>query len=332
MKKILVLGMGFLILTGGMAACAPGDTSVTPKVISMRVAYPSIPDFEDIPSLIAFEQLVAKGYAMLPIFFAQPELAAEAVSRGDAEFSAGSARTYLAAIQKGAPLKVIAEQAANSWSVLSVLDIKACQDLSGKRLAIHSEGAVSTAMLNAWLKDKCPTAKPDILIIPGSENRAAALLAGQIDASPVELADAVSIDQKAAGRFRVLTNFSKDLPWLKTTIYVVNTKFARENPKAVQDFLAAILSVHRQIADNPKFIEEQAPKYLPGLDKKVLPAIAKAHLEAKVWDVNGGMTEEGLKRSIDFWVATKSIPEGLDVKASGDFSFLDAVLKELSKR
>ena len=72
--------------------------------------------------------------------------------------------------------------------------IKTPKDLDGKKLALHSEGAVSTAMVKNWVNTKCPGTKPNYVIIAGSDNRLAAMLANQIEASPVELGDAVTLD------------------------------------------------------------------------------------------------------------------------------------------
>ena len=83
---------------------------------------------------------------------------------------------------------------ANDWSVLAKADIVHCADLDQRRMAIHSECSVSAAMLRAYIEKTCPGTEPEYLIIPGSENRASALLVGEIDAAPVELIDAVRIN------------------------------------------------------------------------------------------------------------------------------------------
>ena len=152
MKKrdALVLGMLFLAVTGTILTVACGPTPA-PKVLKIRVAYPSEVAFGDVPSLMAWDKLADKGYAVLPIFFAAPELSTEAVSRGDAEIGTGATRTTFSAIAKGAKIKLIVDESANEWSVVAGKSIKECKDLDGKRVAIHSEGAISTMMLKTWV-------------------------------------------------------------------------------------------------------------------------------------------------------------------------------------
>ncbi len=307
---------------------APSPKPEAKAPATLRVAYPSQADFEDVPSLIAAERLSARGYKVETTFFAQPELAIEAITRGSADIGNGSARTYLKAIQKGAPIKVIAEQAGNSWSILAVRSIRACADLDGKRLAIHSEGAVSTAMLRAYLQKQCPQAKPNMVIIPGSENRAAALLAGQIDATPAELADVVQVLAKRPDDFHVMANFAKDVPELKATLLYASTRIIAEAPTAVQDYVETVVQVHRDINRNPKLLEEAAPKYL-SIPKELLPDVVKAHMAANAFDPNGGLSSAAMEFSIKFFTETGDLDPGLTVSQATDLSFLEKSLAKL---
>jgi NitT/TauT family transport system substrate-binding protein len=313
-------------------AAAPAVPAPKPaaKGVKIRVAYPSQADFEDIPTLLAVDRLSGMGYSVETTFFAQPELAVEAMSRGDAEIGNGAARTYLKAIQKGAPIRVIGEQAGNNWSVLAVKAITKCADLDGKRLAIHSEGAVSTAMLRAYLQKQCPQAKPNFAVIPGSENRAAALLAGQIDATPAELADAVQVLSKRGNDFHVIANFAKDVPELKATLLYVNSNFATANPQAVQDYMEAVIGVHRDVNKNPKMLEEAAPKFLT-IEKEMLPLITKAHMDANAFDPNGGLTAQAMTFSINFFTEAKDLDPGLTLAASTDLSYLEKAVAKLGQ-
>jgi NitT/TauT family transport system substrate-binding protein len=323
-KRLALLLILTLIVSMVAVACGPKEE---PGVVRIKIAYPSVPDFGDLPSMMVYDRLVEKGYAVLPTHFAQSELAVEAVSRGDADIGTGATRTVMAAMQKGAPLKFIVDQVANEWSVYAIASIKECKDLDGMRLAIHSEGAVSTAMLKTWIEDACPGISPNYLIIPGSENRAAALLAGEIDATPAELADAVRIDKERPGEFNLIANFGADLPNLRVTSFYANTTFLEEHPQAAKDFIEALLEAHREIAANPDILMEEAPKYLPGIDEEILPDIVKAHVELGAWDVNGGLTEENMAYSLDFFVKAGRVEPGLAADDIADLSFLNDVLE-----
>jgi hypothetical protein len=143
-------------------------------------------------------------------FYAEPELAAEALARGDADSANGTVRAFCPATAKGAGIVSIIEQVANEFQILAIPEIRECADLDGKRFSISGESAANSAMSFAYIDANCPGIEPQIVIISGSENRAAALLADEIDASPLELADVLQIEKASPGKFHTLTNFAQD--------------------------------------------------------------------------------------------------------------------------
>src|SRR5262249_42711979 len=135
------------------------------------IGYSSAADFHSVPSLMAIDVLRQRGYEIEPVFFSTPELNVAAEVRGDVQLSTGSVSAAFAAMTKGAPLKLITAQNGQEWAIVAAREVKACGDLNGKRLGIHSEAGVSTAMVRVWMAAQCPAAKPQILVVPGSNNR-----------------------------------------------------------------------------------------------------------------------------------------------------------------
>src|SRR5690606_17201197 len=115
-----------------------------------------------------------------------------ALAKGDVQVTNVATNLIMSAIQKGAKIALIADAQANEWVVVSKNELKSCADLNGKRVAYHSEGAVSTTMLKVWIDETCQ-GMPNYLAIAGSENRAVALASGQIDATPLKMSDWVKI-------------------------------------------------------------------------------------------------------------------------------------------
>ena len=304
---------------------------VTREPLVIHVAYPSIVDMEDIPSVMAHELLAGQGYSVVPTFYAQPELSVQALSSGDADFGNGADRTFWAANAQGANILTIMEQASNGWSIYAVPDIQACADLGGRIFAQHSEGSVSYAMSRAYIKENCPGTEANILILPGSENRRAALLAGEIEATPVELADAIQIEIAAPGQFHQLTRFAADVPQLKTTLMYVNGDFARDHPDAVKDYIRAVLTVNRMIAADHSLLQNEAAKWL-AIDPEVLPKVIEGQFAQNSWDVNGGLTVEAVEYSIQFFTEAGSLEPGLSAAEIADLSFLNAVLDEIGRQ
>jgi NitT/TauT family transport system substrate-binding protein len=242
----------------------------------------------------------------------------------------------MSAIEKGANLRLVVTRVKNEWSVYALNAIKTCADLNGRKLAIHSEGAVSTAMLKNWIATKCPQAKPNYLIIAGSENRLAAMLANQIDASPVELGDAVTLDLKAADRYHLISNFGADLPDLQVTAVYVNTTWAAANPGSVVAVVKALLEQHKKVDGNPAYLKEISQKFVPNtINKDTIDVAAKKYTDLKMFPTDGGLTRENLTYTAKFFGPA---PDGagatakvMPVDSFADLTFLKLALAALGK-
>ena len=301
------------------------------RALKLRVAFSSTAEFGDIPSLMAHELLVRQGYEVLPTFYDKPELAVEALARGDADIGNGSTRTYWAAVGKGAQIATIMDEQANAWQIVAGPAIRSCADLDGRRFSVSGEAAVSSTMAESYIRENCPGVKREIVLISGSPNRAAALLAGQIDATVLELADVIQLEQQAPGRTHSLVDFGTGLPHLKTTGVHVNRSFAVAHPEAVKDYIRALLTIHRQIRRDPDPLLAAAGKRLE-IDEKLLPQISAAYSKSNSWDVNGGLSEEAVQYSLGFFSGKNSLPVALKVQDVADLSYLNAVLDEMGRQ
>jgi len=310
-----------------MAASA---TAQAPRV-KLKIAFPSVADLEDVPALLTAERLRPLGIDLEPTFFAQEVLAIQSVLRGDIDIGTGASRGTLAAIQEGANVKFFATQGRNPWTLYARREINTCADIAGKRFAIHSEAGISTAFVRGWLKEKCPTLQINFLIIPGSENRAAALMAGQIDITPLELPDAIQVDALRPGQFHRVADFAKDLPWLLGSIYYSTPKTLASKREVIKTFTRELLKVHRLAAKDPNVIAQVAPKYIRLFDVALLPRITEAFGANGYWPTDGGLTPEVLQRTIQFFVDIQSIKPGLRAEAISDFSILREVLAEIGR-
>ena len=310
------------------------EVEVSGEAQIVRVAFPSSLDIDDVAALLAFEKMQDEGFAVAPTFYAQGELAAAAVAGGQADFGVGASTVWLTAILAGEPLAGIMEQTANGWSVMGILDVTSCEEIGGMRTAIHSEGSVSTAMLRAYIDENCPGTEPEYLVIPGSENRAAALMAGEIDVTPSELIDSIRVMELRPGEFHRVANFATDLPGLKTGGYWVRTGFADENPEAVESFIRNVLEVHRRINDEPEWFVEQVPRFLEMEDEDIalLPGIVDALLAINNYPVNGGLTLESGQFTIDFFTDAGRLDAGLTAEQAFELSYLENVLAEIGER
>ena len=318
--------------TAAASVAAPTATPM-PGTKTFTVVFTS-PGLSSAPMLAALDKMRGDGYKIDVSVIESSELVVQGIAGGQFQFGSGANNAVLAAIEKGARMQTLMARIANEWTLyVRKATIKTCADLGGKKVAIHSEGSISTAMLRNYVSTVCPGTAPTYVIIAGSPNRVAALLADQIDATPAELSDTLKIDAEASDRFGLLTSFAKDLPNLQTTSVHVNTAWAKDNPGTVYAVVKAILTEYRRIAGNAAELEADAKKYVGDqIDLKSLPAAAKKYAELNMFPVNGGNTRQNLQYSHDFFKTAGVISTTIPLETWSDLSYLELALKELGTK
>jgi NitT/TauT family transport system substrate-binding protein len=316
--------------SGGTSSGAPaGSPRAGTKEFS--VAFTSL-GMSSAPFLAALDDLRGQGYKIETPELAESELVTQGVASGQFAFGSGANNSTMTAVAAGAKLKLLVNRVNNEWTLYARTNITDCAGLGGKKLAIHSEGAVSTAMVKNWVKEKCSGTEPSYVVIPGSPNRLAALLADQIDASPLELTDAVTIDDKASDKFHLLASLSEDLPDLQTTSIYANGDFVEQNPGTVDAVVKAVLQQFQKIDGDAAYLQQVAEKYVGNaLDKDTIEAAAKKYVELKMFPTNGGLTEENLKYTAEFFGpdGAGAVDKVLNVDEFADLSFLERARSEL---
>jgi NitT/TauT family transport system substrate-binding protein len=319
-----------VLLAAGLAACG-GDSESTGgggggggETQSFTIGF-TTPGIPSVGLLEAIETLKAEGYEIETPEVAEPELLVEGIINGEFQFSSETTTAALLGAQLGGDIKIIADLTLNSWTLYGTSDITECADLDGKRLAIHSEAGVSTAMVRNYIEAECPEASPDYLVIAGSPNRYAALLAGEIDASPLELSDAIALENEAGDEFNQLTNFAESLPTVHPTTVYGNGEFMSENPELTQALLVSLLEQNRQISEDPAYLQELIEKHLGGVPD--IEEVAERY--APLFPTDGGLDEQAVKDTIAFGVDAQVIEEGLTVDQAADLSYLEAAREEL---
>lgn len=317
-------GVLALAVASGLWACtAPPAATRRP---ALRVAHSAL-DFDDMPSYVANATLEADGYQVEDTSFALTELAVEALARGNAEFASGSVRSFWVAAARGAPVLTVMAQVGNMHRLVVRQDVSGCRDLEGRRLALQSEGAIGTAFVRRYFAEACPKLVPQTVFVPQSENRAAALLSGHVDATVLELAVYHWLDRQAPGRFRVLEDFSTRWPDLIATVVNANSDFAKQHPAAVRDYVRARVLANRAVSADPSLLVEHAKRAFG--DSEELASVAKLYGSLQAFDTAGGLTAEGIAATLTFLQAQGELPHSVVPAQVADLSFLVGALRDL---
>jgi NitT/TauT family transport system substrate-binding protein len=305
------------------AACgAPGADVPGARVI--RVSFTGTPDFGDLATHLAHDRLRAEGYVIEETSYSATDVAIDALARGSADIGVGSLTGAWMAAARGARLRTVMEHIANPHRLMVVPGIGDCGALDRRRLALHGEAAVGSDLIRAYLAEACPEARPVTMYLQGSENRAAALLAGTIDAAAVELGIVDWLEDQAPGRFRVLVDFAARWPSIKTTGVQVNMDFAAAHPDDVVAYVRALLAANRDLMADPGLVIAQAVRVLGPSDR--WPRVAKGHIAAGTWPIDGGLTDADVARTLAFF--PNEVLRGLSVDDVADLRFLNEALGE----
>jgi ABC-type nitrate/sulfonate/bicarbonate transport system substrate-binding protein len=212
--------------------------------------------------------------------------------------------------------------------------IETCEQLVASRVAIHSPGSVSGAMIRDWIEQNCPGNEFEPLIIAGSQNRSAALQAGEIDATPAELRDWIVLRETGGDAYNLLVNFAEDLPELHPTSMYGNTEWMEQNPDVVEDVIEAILLQNRRINSEEGYLLSLYERYLPDeAAADTAATVTDTYVEQGLFDNNGGLTPEIMEYTAAFFGpnGTGDLAEEMPADQTSDFSYLENVLERIGR-
>jgi NitT/TauT family transport system substrate-binding protein len=272
----------------------------------------------------AIGNLNEQGWDIETPEISESALLIEGTARGEFQMSAGATNAVMLAAQSGHGVEIVTSRVKNEWTMYAKAEYDSCESLDGVRLAIHSEGSPATFMVREWIESTCPGTEPEYVIMPGSENRYAALISGEIDASPIELSDAITLQAEAGDDFVELANFSEDLPKLTLTEIFGNPEWMAENPNTVTAFITAILDEHERYAEDPDYLKEQALEHIPSVNADQIDAVAQAYSEMEMFATDGGLDDEAQQFTVDFFVDAGLVEEGVSPDDVFNLSYLEA--------
>jgi NitT/TauT family transport system substrate-binding protein len=307
---------------------APDDSYTA----SFRIAFPGEPGFASLPVLTAIDRLNAEGWDIEVVGIADTSVMTEALLSGEIQIAVANINETANVAQRGQPLAIVGLRNAQDWIVVSKDDIQTCDDMTGRRVAYHSESAASAHMLRNWIAEECG-AEPDWLVMAGSTNRAAALQAGQIDATILKLEDWLPLgdDQGNIEGAHIMADMASAMPDLTTSTYAVDRRWIESDREAVVRFLAEAIRATREVGENPDILWDAIEIHIEGEDEVILGLLMDQYIERGYWSAteDGGLDETKVQYTIDFLTSTEVIDPGLTVDELADLDVLREALARL---
>jgi ABC-type nitrate/sulfonate/bicarbonate transport system substrate-binding protein len=313
------------------ATVAPTATPAPAKTGVIRWYDISNFDVRDVPMRMSFDALRAQGYTVEETYLDSSSLIAEAFARGDADIAWTNNQTMWTAITKGAGVVSVAQAAGFSTSVVVAKDIETCGDLDRKSVAVAGANILSTNVLQLYLKENCPDAAVQLVVIGENDARLAAMMGGEVQGSMMQSEGLLNLEADAPGQFHELVALGKAFPSIQIEGIHVRREWAEQNPQMVRDFIKAMLEQNRAVNDDHELLYSEAARRLEITPEKA-KTLADAYLAINLWDLNGAFTTENIQGTLDFLIDIEALPAGTQPGDVTDLSYLNAVLDEIGHK
>lgn len=266
---------------------------------SLTLAFSNaVPQVEKVPTILAAEQLEDEGYEIELIWLQSSEDPVQAVVRGDADMGSANVSTVFGAAAQGAPIKALMTQNAPSYAMVAPAEIDGPEGLDGLRLGIHAQVSATALYTNLLLEDY-PDVQPNLLVVPGSSNRIQALIAGELDASVIQLSDMRVLEEEAPGRFQVLYNYAEEMTDVMDSAMFVSDQFMTDRPEAVEDMLRALLDAQARVAEDPQVLVDAIVAHVPDTSAEQAQEFADVYLASNVWPEDGNFDDATIQRTVE---------------------------------
>ena len=220
--------------------------------LEIKLGHPSSISLYDMPVVLTHERLNRNGWNVSSVEFTRTDLNVQALAQGTIQIANSQVMDPVRATQKGAKLAFLMENNGGEFVMIAKNEIKDCKDTEGKRFAIHGEAATTSLAVKLWLLNDCKV-KPNIMVIPGGENRIVAIQNNQIDATLVQLGDWLNLDAKAPGRYHIIK--TGNLFNISGASFWANVDWLRKNEEVATAYLVELLKTFRMVHANPKILE-----------------------------------------------------------------------------
>ncbi|HPG23455.1 MAG TPA: ABC transporter substrate-binding protein [Amaricoccus sp.] len=279
MKHQIMKIAGAALALGMAASAAAADT--------IRIALAETPSPEMAAFFVALDRAKANGLDYEWTAFADEELAIQAVLSGQMDIGFGT--PYAAMQRSKAPLRIVFQLSKLKFFPVTSKKYSDLKDLDGEPILLHSRGGGTDSIANV-IEDRVGIKFGERSYLPGSENRVVALIAGQADATILDLANKNKIMAQEPDKFNVLPMFEVDA---SDEALFANLDWIKNNEEAVDIFVKALVSVWQDMSADPTIISRetdpdgpigQLPQELrDGIDQFYAEAVAGG-----LYDPDGG--------------------------------------------
>jgi NitT/TauT family transport system substrate-binding protein len=259
----------------------------TAQAETLKIALAETPSDELAAFFVALDRARANGLDYEWTAFADEELAIQAILSGQMDIGFGT--PYSAMQRSRAPIRIIFQLSKLKFFPVAVEEFTDLSQLDGQPIMLHSRGGGTDSIANV-IESRLGITFGERSYVPGSSNRVVAMLAGQAEATILDLSNKNKIIAEAGDRFNVLPMFDVDA---SDEALFANLDWIQDNSEQVDILVAALVSVWQDMAEDPTIISRETDPDGPigQLPAEILAQLDGFYTEAVaggLYDPNGG--------------------------------------------
>ncbi len=296
---------------------------------TIRIALAETPSDELAAFFVALDRAKANGLDYEWTAFADEELAIQAVLSGQMHIGFGT--PYAAMQRSKAPLRILFQLSKLKFFPVTTKAYSKLEDLDGEPILLHSRGGGTDSIANV-IENRLGIEFGERSYVPGSANRVAALLGGRADATIIDLSNKNKLMRSEAGaNFNVLEMFDVDA---SDEALFGNLDWIQQNEGDVQIFVDALLSVYRDMHEDPTMVRRETNPDGPigQLPEEILAELDGFYadaVEAGLYDPDGGGRTAAMA-DLEWYAAAGQLegdPSDLNIEDFWYLQPLDAAMK-----
>ncbi|AWB49341.1 hypothetical protein HYN69_13280 [Gemmobacter aquarius] len=320
MTTIFAKLAGAAFMLGALVSTAQAET--------IRIALAEPPSDEMAAFFVALDRAKAAGVDYEWTAFAEEELAIQAVLSGDMDIAFGT--PYAAMQRSKAPVRIIFQLSRLVFFPVATKDYNTLKDLDGVPIMLHSRGGGTDAIANV-IESREGITFGDRSYVPGSDKRVVAMLAGQAEATILDLSNRNKIIAEAGDRFNSLPMFEVKA---SDEALFANLDWIKENEEAVNTLIKSLHSVWTEMSADPTLISRETDPEGPigQLPAEILAELDGFYTDAVaggLYDPNGG-GREAAAADLEWYALSGQLegdPSTLNAEDFWYFAPLDAAMK-----
>jgi len=278
-KKLAKTLLAVPLVFGLYSASAHADT--------IRIALAETPSDELAAFFVALDRAKANGLDYEWTAFSDEELAIQAVLSGQMDIGFGT--PYAAMQRSKAPLRIVFQLSKLKFFPVTSKKYTSLEDLDGQPILLHSRGGGTDSIANV-IESKMGIDFGKRSYVPGSSNRVVALVAGQTDATIIDLSNKNKVMRQHEDKFNVLPMFDVEA---SDEALFANLDWIKANEESVQIFVNALASTWKDMNEDPTIISRETNPDGPigQLPKEILDELDSFYIDAiagGLYDPAGG--------------------------------------------